>query len=92
MLLLRCWDNCNYRFRYSKLISVIALNWAIFLSKGLTVKKPTKAQKKIGKVMSEYKEGTLHSGKGGPVVKSAAQAKAIALSEAGISKKRKKGK
>lgn len=89
MLLLRCWDNCNYRFRYSKLISVIALNWAIFLSKGLTVKKPTKAQKKIGKVMSEYKEGTLHSGKGGPVVKNPKQAIAIAISE---SKKRKKGK
>lgn len=54
------------------------------------MKKPTKAQKKIGKVMGEYKEGTLHSGKGGPVVKSAAQAKAIALSEAGISKRKKK--
>ena len=24
-------------------------------------------QKKIGKVMGEFKEGTLHSGKGGPV-------------------------
>ena len=26
---------------------------------------------KVGKVMGEYKAGTLHSGKGGPVVKDA---------------------
>ena len=45
------------------------------------MKKPTKAQKKIGKVMGEYKEGTLHSGKGGPVVKNPKQAIAIAISE-----------
>jgi hypothetical protein len=32
--------------------------------------------------MGEYKEGTLHSGKGGPVVKDKKQAIAIALSEA----------
>jgi hypothetical protein len=42
----------------------------------------SKAQKKVGKVMSEYKAGKLHSGKGGPVVKSKAQGLAIALSEA----------
>lgn len=36
---------------------------------------------KVEKVMHEYKEGTLHSGKGGPVVKSRKQAIAIALSE-----------
>jgi ribosomal protein L21E len=50
----------------------------------------SKAQKKVGKVMSEYKEGTLHSGKGGKVVKSQKQAVAIALSEAGMAKKGKK--
>ena len=46
-----------------------------------------KKQDKVGKVMKEYKEGTLHSGKKGPVVKSRKQAIAIAMSEAGMSKK-----
>jgi len=49
----------------------------------VTNMKMTKAgQKKVGKVMGEYKEGTLHSGKGGKVVKSRDQALAIAMSEA----------
>jgi len=55
------------------------------------VMKMTKAgQKKVGKVMGEYKEGTLHSGKGGKVVKNPKQAVAIALSSA--KKVMKKGK
>jgi len=56
------------------------------------MKKPSKAQKKVGKVMHEYKMGELHSGsKKGPVVKSREQAIAIALSEAKQSVK-KRGK
>lgn len=55
-------------------------------------KKATTAKKgKVEKVMKEYKEGKLHSGsKKGPVVKSKKQAVAIAMSEAGMSKKKKK--
>jgi len=39
-------------------------------------------QKKVGAVMHEFKTGTLHSGKGGKVVKNPKQAVAIAISEA----------
>lgn len=47
------------------------------------MKKKTIGQKKIGKVLTEYKKGELHSGsKKGPVVTNPKQAKAIALSEA----------
>ena len=50
-------------------------------------KESPKAQKKISKVMHEFKEGKLHSGsKEGPTVSSGKQAIAIALSES-----RKKG-
>lgn len=44
-------------------------------------------QAKIGKVMGEFKRGKLHSGKGGPVVKSPKQALAIAMSEAGMARR-----
>jgi len=54
--------------------------------------KKAKGQEKVGKVMREYKEGTLHSGKGGPVVKNRKQAIAIAMSEAGMAQKKKKKK
>jgi ribosomal protein L21E len=45
-------------------------------------------QAKVRKVMKEYKAGGLHSGKGGPVVKSQKQAVAIAMSEAERMKKK----
>lgn len=58
-------------------------------------KPKTKAAKKrkISKVLGEAKRGTLRSGsKKGPKVTSKKQALAIALSEAGISKKKAKKK
>jgi len=54
-------------------------------------KAKTKAgkQKKVRKVMDEFKSGTLRSGSSkGPRVKSRKQAVAIALSESGQAKKR----
>lgn len=56
------------------------------------MKKPTKAQTKVAKVMGEYKRGTLNTGKPGPgkgpKVKSRKQAIAIALSEAGKARRK----
>jgi hypothetical protein len=58
------------------------------------MKKKSAAQKKVSKVMKEFKAGTLHSGvnpkgpKKAAVVKSRKQAVAIALSVAGKAKKK----
>lgn len=50
-----------------------------------------KGKAKVKKVMEEFKHGTLHSGsKEGPKVTDPKQGIAIALSEAGMSKKGKK--
>ena len=57
------------------------------LAKGGDVSKKQTA--KIAKVMGEFKEGSLHSGKGGPVVKNPKQAIAISLSEAKVKPKKK---
>ena len=47
------------------------------------------AKNKVHKVMGEFKRGTLHSGsKKGPKVKSRQQAVAIAMSEAGKSRRK----
>lgn len=67
---------------------------AIGLARGGAVAKKKMAmggavqQAKVGKVMKEFKAGTLHSGKGGKVVKSPKQAIAIAMSEAQRMKKK----
>lgn len=53
------------------------------------MKETKKQHAKIKKVMQEMKAGKLHSGsKKGPVVKNKRQALAIALNEAGVSKKK----
>ena len=55
------------------------------------MKETKKQSAKIGKVMHEYKAGTLNTdSKTGPVVKSRKQAVAIAMSQAGMSKPKKK--
>lgn len=63
-----------------------AIRWADIKKaheKEQLMKKESKGQKKIHKVMHELKEGKLHSGsKKGPIVRDKKQGLAIALSEA----------
>ncbi len=72
--------------------NVQSVNMITLLS-GYQMKKPSTKMgktKKVSKVMKEFKAGSLHSGKSGKVVKSPKQAIAIALSEAGMAKKKGK--
>ncbi len=55
----------------------------------IRIKKRRRGQAKVERVMREYKQGSLHSSSGQKVT-SRDQAIAIAMSEAGMSKKRKK--
>ena len=48
------------------------------------------AAKKVAKTMREFKKGELNIGKSAKKVKSKKQAVAIALAQAGMSKKKKK--
>ena len=49
-----------------------------------------KKEKKISKVMREFKKGKLNIGKSKKIVNNRKQAVAIALSEAGVNKKRRR--
>jgi hypothetical protein len=70
--------------KFSPVKTKLAEGGVATASKGLTKKQTAK----VGKVMGEFKDKGLHSGKGGPVVKNPKQAIAIALSEARKLKKK----
>ena len=59
------------------------------LGAGASKRKHLKDKDKVEVVMSEFKRGTLHSGSG-KIVKKRNQAIAIAMSESGKSKKKKR--
>lgn len=59
------------------------------LGAGAKARKHLSGKAKVPVVMHEFKKGTLHSGSG-KIVTNKRQAIAIALSEAGMSKKKKK--
>jgi len=60
-----------------------------FCWRTMAKKKSTKAQKKVEKVMSEYKSGSLKSSSGKKVA-NRKQAIAIAMSEAGMKRKKRR--
>jgi hypothetical protein len=69
--------------RMSPSIDLPKLRHLLTIAKGTrSMKKPSKMQAKVGKVMGEFKSGSLHSGsKKGSEVTSRKQAIAIAMSE-----------
>ena len=60
------------------------------ISRSQTGKTVSKKEKKISKVMREYKKGKLNIGKSNKKVKNRKQAIAIALNEAGVKQKRRR--
>tara|TARA_B100000035_G_C20678550_1_gene412919 strand:+ start:361 stop:552 length:192 start_codon:yes stop_codon:yes gene_type:complete len=60
------------------------------ISRSNLSKTTEKKQKKVRKVMREFKKGKLNIGKSKKKVKNRKQAVAIALSEAGVNKKRRR--
>ena len=65
-----------------------ATHHANVLGAGAKKRKHLRGQEKVGVVMHEFKHGTLHSGSG-EIVHKRSQAQAIAMSEAGMARKRK---
>jgi|TARA_B100000900_G_C20351925_1_gene622675 hypothetical protein len=61
----------------------------VAISRSQTGKTVSKKEKKISKVMREFKNKKLNIGKSKKKVKNKKQAIAIALSEAGVNKKRR---
>lgn len=68
-----------------------ALRHPDVLGAGAKKRKHLRGQGKVHAVMSEFKRGTLHSGSGEKVT-SREQAVAIAMSEAGLSRKRRRSR
>ena len=62
------------------------------ISRAQLPKTTDKKQKKVSKVMREYKSGKLKSSKSNKKVVNKKQAIAIALSEAGVKKKKRRRK
>ena len=60
------------------------------ISRSQLGKTTDKKQKKVSKVMREFKKGKLNIGKSNKKVKNRKQAVAIALNEAGIKQKRRR--
>ena len=60
------------------------------ISRSQTGKTVSKKEKKISKVMREYKKGKLNIGQSNKKVKNRKQAVAIALNEAGVKQKRRR--